>query len=207
MPSQRTILSAVAIAGFGALTFFASPSPAGASQDGPPFELRFPQELSATDFSSTFGAGRSSGRRHQGNDLMAPKMTEVYAVADGVVETVRSSGNAGRYLVIAHEAGWTSSYMHLNNDTPGTDNGRADWQYTLAPAIDEGTVVSAGELIAWVGDSGNAEWTGSHTHFELRHEGRAVNPYGLLVTAFRQDEAREFASYWPARVPNQIQTG
>jgi murein DD-endopeptidase MepM/ murein hydrolase activator NlpD len=207
MPSQRTILSALAIAGLAALSILSNPAPALAAQDEPPFELRFPQELSATDFSSTFGAGRSSGRRHQGNDLMAPKMTEVYAVADGVVETVRSSGNAGRYLVIAHESGWTSSYMHLNNDTPGTDNGRGDWRYTLAPGIDVGTSVAAGDLIAWVGDSGNAEWTGSHTHFELRHNGRAVNPYGLLAEAFRQDEARALASYWPTRVPNEIQTG
>lgn len=207
MPSPRTILSALAALCVTLLLVSTGPTTAEAATAEPPFELRFPQETAATEFSSTFGAGRSSGRRHQGNDLMAPKMTEVYALADGVVETARVSGNAGRYLVISHDDGWTSSYMHLNNDTPGTDDGRADWRYTLSPGIDEGRVVSAGDLIGYVGDSGNAEWTGSHTHFELRHNGTAVNPYRLLTEAFRNDEARVFAAYWPARVPTLDQSG
>lgn len=207
MPSSRTILSALALLGITLGLAITTATTAEAATESPPFELRFPQETSATEFSSTFGARRSSGRLHKGNDLMAPKMTEVFAVADGIVDTVRVSGNAGRYLVISHEGGWTSTYMHLNNDTPGTDNGRADWRYTLAPGVDEGTAVSAGDLIAYVGDSGNAEWTGSHTHFELRHNGTAVNPYQLLIEAFRNDEARDFASYRPARVPTMDQTG
>lgn len=207
MPSPRTTLVALACLGITLFLGLAGPATAQAASEEPPFELRFPQEISTTEFSSTFGARRSSGRRHKGNDLMAPKMTEVYAVANGVVDTVRVSGNAGRYLVIAHEGGWTSTYMHLNNDTPGTDNGRADWRYTLAPGVGEGTVVSGGDLIAYVGDSGNAEWTGSHTHFELRHNGRAVNPYRLLTEALRNEKARVLADYWPAGVSTLDQSG
>ena len=51
----------------------------------PPFVLDFPQDPRSTVFSSTFGASRSGGRRHQGNDLMAPKLTHVYAAAAGTV--------------------------------------------------------------------------------------------------------------------------
>jgi hypothetical protein len=79
--------------------------------------------------------------------------------------------------------------MHLNNDLPGTDSGHADWSYTLAPGIAEGAQVEAGQLIGWVGDSGNAEWTGSHTHFELHHNGKAINPYPYLIRAWERDEA------------------
>jgi murein DD-endopeptidase MepM/ murein hydrolase activator NlpD len=154
-----------------------------------PDVLKFPQETDKTDFHSTFGHVRSGGRRHRGNDLMAPKMTEVYAIAAGVVELIRTAGLGGRYLGIDHGDGWESFYMHLNNDLPGTDSGHADWSYTLAPGIAEGAQVEAGQLIGWVGDSGNAEWTGSHTHFELHHNGKAINPYPYLIRAWERDEA------------------
>ena len=62
-------------------------------------------------------------------------------------------------------------YLHLNNDDPGTDNGRADWSLTLVQGLEVGSHVEAGQHIGYVGDSGNAEWTGSHTHFELAHDG------------------------------------
>lgn len=191
MPSKRTLhrLSVIAI-GIVTIALF-SAAPAEAAKVDPPFEIEFPQEVTVTEFSSTFGAGRSGGRRHKGNDLMAPKMTEVYAIADGIVERVASSGNAGRYITLAHADGWTSTYMHLNNDVPGTDNGRADWNLTLAPSVTQDAAVYAGQLIGYVGDSGNAEWTGPHTHFELRHNGKAVNPYSVLVDAAE----REYALY------------
>ena len=163
--------------------------PAQAYSD-PPFELRFPQETEVTDFFSSYGVRRPGGRRHKGNDLMAPKMTEVYSIADGVVDTVGTSRRSGRYLKIDHGEGWTSVYIHLNNDNLGTDDGKADWSLTIAPGVEEGSEVKAGQLIGWVGDSGNAEWTGPHTHFELRHSGRAVNPYRHLRAAWERDHAR-----------------
>lgn len=154
-----------------------------------PSEFRFPQETDKTQFFSSFGHPRSGGRLHTGNDLMAPKMTEVYAIADGVVTVVGTAGLGGRYIGIDHGDGWESYYMHLNNDYPGTDSGNADWSYTVAPGIEEGAWVEAGQLIAWVGDSGNAEWTRPHTHFELHHNGRAIDPYPYLVPAMVRDEA------------------
>jgi len=121
---------------------------------------------------------------------MAPKMTQVYAAEDGYVARIETHSLAGRYIEIAHEAGWSTSYVHLNNDNPGTDDGDADWSLTLAPGVFLGAWVVAGQLIAWVGDSGNAEWTGSHTHFELAIDGRPINPYPYLVEARERDEAR-----------------
>ncbi len=145
--------------------------------------LVFPQDAEVTHFDDTWGHARSGGRRHKGTDLMAPKLTPIYAVADGVVSIMRKSGLAGYWIGIEHAGGVESWYMHLNNDTPGTDNGRADLDDVYAPGIEVGSFVSAGQLIGYVGDSGNAEQSGSHTHFELRLDGRAIDPYPLLVEA------------------------
>ena len=147
------------------------------------FSIVFPQDPTVTSFDDTWGHARSGGRRHKGNDLMAPKMSPVYAIADGVVTIMRKSGLAGRWIAIEHASGFESWYMHLNNDTPGTDNGRADPMNTYGPGIDVDTFVSAGQLIGYVGDSGNAEHSGSHTHFELHQNGSAVDPHVLLVAA------------------------
>jgi len=178
-----------------AATALIPPSPAAAA-DGPPFQIRFPQETQVTTFSSTFGDRRSGGRRHHGVDLMAPKMTRVYAAADGYVTRIETSSLAGRYVEITHFGGWVTKYVHLNNDTPGTDDGDADWSLTLASSVDIGARVEAGQLIAWVGDSGNAESTGSHTHFELAHDGQPVDPYLLLKQAWARGEMRSRVELW-----------
>jgi murein DD-endopeptidase MepM/ murein hydrolase activator NlpD len=150
------------------------------------FHLVFPQDAAVTRFDSTYGAGKEDGRRHQGNDLMAPKMTPVYAVSDGVVIRAATTPRAGSHIWIDHGNGWTSWYMHLNNDTPGTDNGRAARDETFAPGIEAGAFVVAGQVIGFVGDSGNAEGTESHTHFELHKDGRSVNPYSYLTEAYER---------------------
>ena len=149
----------------------------------PPFQLFFPQDPDVTEHHDDWGASRAGGRAHQGNDLMAPKLTPVYAAADGIVDTVAESSRAGRYVILRHYGGWTTWYVHLNNDNPGTDDGRAPWSLTLVPGVEEGVFVRAGQQIGYVGDSGNAEWTGSHTHFELELDGRSVDPGPYLKEA------------------------
>lgn len=113
---------------------------------------------------------------------MSPKMTPVVAAADGTVRLVNWTSedhmNPDRCCTIAlrHNDGWESWYIHLNNDTPGTDDGLA---WGIADGIVPGTAVEAGQLIGWVGDSGTAELTGPHLHFELR------DPAGVIVNSYR----------------------
>jgi hypothetical protein len=116
---------------------------------------------------SSFGADRDGGaRKHKGSDIGAPKLTPVVAVANGEVTWIRNEqGGDCCALAIRHDDGWRSYYIHLNNDTYGTDDGQG---YGIAPGIDLGTRVTAGQLIGWVGDSGNAETAVPHLHFELR---------------------------------------
>lgn len=143
--------------------------------------LSFPQDPETTWFLDTFGARRAGGHVHIGVDLHAAKGSPVYAIAPGVVTRVAISGRAGAYVVIDHGPGWSSWYMHLDTDEPGTDNGRGRFDTAFAVGIEDGAFVDAGTLIGFVGDSGNAEHTEPHTHFELHRNGRAIDPYPMLV--------------------------
>ncbi len=149
----------------------------------PPFEpytMLFPI-VGEYGYVDTFGAPRSGNRRHKGTDVFAPKGTPVVAVADGVVTTVGVGALAGNYIVVTHDDGWRSYYIHLNNDTPGTDDGLG---YVDADGIFVGARVVAGQLLNWVGDSGNAEETPPHVHFELhRPDGAVLNPFPHLLAS------------------------
>lgn len=157
------------------------PSVALGASRRPPLDLFFPQDPVDTWFLQTFGLVKPDGRVHMGIDLMAPKLTPVYAIADGVVNRIAQSPRAGRYMIIDHADGWQSWYLHLNNDDPGRNNGRADWTLTVTEGVDEGSEVYAGRHVAFVGNSGNAEGGMSHTHFELHLGRRILNPYSYLV--------------------------
>lgn len=143
--------------------------------------LVFPQDPETTWFLDTYGARRDTGRVHVGIDLHAPKGSPVYAVAPGVVMRVSISRRPGAYVAVDHGGGWSSWYMHLDTDDPGTDNGRGGYESAIASGIEVGSFVDAGALIGFVGDSGNAEGTVPHTHFELHRNGRPIDPYWLLV--------------------------
>jgi peptidoglycan hydrolase-like protein with peptidoglycan-binding domain len=133
----------------------------------------------ADDDELGFGACRAGCTRlHEGVDVMAPKMTEVYAVANATVSWL---GSQCCSVFLQHDDGWWSWYIHLNNDTPGTDDGRG---WGIAPGIVPGARVVAGQLIGWVGDSGNAEDTAPHLHFELHDaSGVKLDPYPSLLLA------------------------
>jgi murein DD-endopeptidase MepM/ murein hydrolase activator NlpD len=135
-----------------------------------------------------FGDPRGRGRTHEGMDLIAPKMTEVRAVASGTVSWMHDE-RGGRCcdVEIEHDDGWSARYIHLNNDSPGTDDGEG-WGFV--DGLRPGSRVEQGQVIGWVGDSGNAEAAGSHLHFELRRpDGHAVDPYDTLARARGTDQA------------------
>jgi murein DD-endopeptidase MepM/ murein hydrolase activator NlpD len=146
------------------------------------YEMQWPLAVESRVFSG-FGADRDGGaRRHEGNDLVAPKMAPVVAVADGTVTAVHSTPpDDCCWLLITHSDGWQSLYVHLNNDTWRTDDGLG---HGVRPGLMPGDTVVAGEVIGWIGDSGNAEAAVPHLHFELRHpEGYSVDPHASLQAA------------------------
>jgi len=157
------------------------PSPVDAQEE---FEfVYFPHEEVTSRFSNDWGDVRSGGRRHQGNDIFAEKHSPVVAVADGFITAIGENTRSGYYVRIEHRDGWETWYMHLNNDTPGTDDAAGGLEHAVAPGLEEGMFVSAGTVIGYVGDSGNAEATSCHTHFELHDGTRTINPFPYLTAA------------------------
>jgi hypothetical protein len=161
----------------------AAPAQAATSTDEVVYRrMAFPV-VGPTSYSNTWGADRDGGaRRHQGADIMGRKLQVLVAARDGRVSYTRTDGN--NMLAIRDADGWEYWYIHINNDTPGTDDGANPAEWMFFPGIARGSEVAAGQPIAYLGDSGNAEGTAPHLHFELRPPGGlVVNSYWSLMLA------------------------
>ena len=139
-------------------------------------------------YSDDFGNCRDlCDRRHAGNDIVGLRLQPLLAAADGVVDhLVDNHPTAGWGVVVRDTEGWEYRYFHLNNDTPGTDDGLDDGTWRFAPGVGPGVAVQAGQILGWMGDSGNSESSVPHLHFEIRRpDGKAVNPFASLRWAQR----------------------
>ena len=146
--------------------------------------------LGPVAYANGWGDPRSGGRRHEGTDIVGVRMQPVLAAVDGVISRYQptSIGIRGVAISIADEDGWRYNYFHNNDDTPGTDDGAAAEAFRLAPGLELGASVVAGQIIGYMGDSGNAEESVAHLHFELRDPtGRARPSFWSLRAA----EARQ----------------
>lgn len=101
------------------------------------------------------------GQFHRAVDIRASVNAPVVAAAAGTVKQAMRQGDYGNILVIDHGNGYESAYAHLN-----------------AMLAKEGQQVARGELIARAGRTGNA--TAPHVHYEIRHDGQAINPTPYL---------------------------
>jgi murein DD-endopeptidase MepM/ murein hydrolase activator NlpD len=125
--------------------------------------------IGAVAFADTWGAPRSGGRRHQGTDLMAPCGAPSVAVADGTISGLGSHGRGGIMLWLTARNGDVFFYAHMRG---------------YAPGVRVGKPVRAGEVISYVGNTGNARGGPCHIHFEWHPRGGApVNPYRILRSA------------------------
>lgn len=129
--------------------------------------LRSPLEFSR--ISSGFSAGRlhpvlQTMRAHKGVDYAAPIGTRVKASGDGIVEFVGSKGGYGNVIVLQHNNKISTVYGHLSG---------------FAPGLHQGTKVSQGEVIAYVGKTGLA--TGPHLHYEFLLNGEHRDPVTVAL--------------------------
>ncbi len=153
-------------------------------------------------YTDTFGACRGTAceRRHEGQDLMGKKMTRLVAAVDGVVHRVvfNNTSTGGNSVTIKAADGWTYHYLHVNNDTPGTDDGKATRAQAFPSNIVVGARVTRGQLVGYLGDSGNAESAGSHLHFEIRQPPPAGGYTGVAINAYPSLQAAAPAKVAPS---------
>jgi hypothetical protein len=164
-----------------ALTFVASA--AGSPAKSVP-KLVFPV-VGPVTYSDDFGQPRAGGP-HQGNDILATKKSPAVAVEAGKIKFWTTSATAGCMLYLYGDSGTTYLYIHLNNDvTMKNDNlGKCVAGTSYAPGLKDGARVAAGQLIGYVGDSGDANGIHPHLHFEVHpNDGAAVDPYPYLRKA------------------------
>jgi hypothetical protein len=132
-----------------------------------------------------FGAPRPGGP-HQGNDIIAEKKSPAVAAEAGKVKYWTTSAAAGCMLYLYGESGTTYLYIHLNNDLTMKNDNRGKCVKGTAYMVKNGARVAAGQQIAYVGDSGDADGRNSHLHFEVHPGGgKAVSPYPYLQKAYR----------------------
>lgn len=143
----------------------------------------FPVFGTGVSFDDTFGAPRQPViGTHQGNDIFGPFGAPVLAVADGTIEKVGTLDISGNRLWLRTDGGDAFFYAHLSAFAPAAVNGRR---------------VRAGTLLGFVGNTGDAEPTPPHVHFEIHPGGGgAIDPYEVL-RAWRRADAP--AGSWLAR--------
>ena len=135
------------------------------------------QGVAPSELFPTFDDDRGEGRVHEALDIMAPAGTPVLAVADGHVEKLFDSDRGGLTIYQFEPTGRHAYYYaHLER---------------YAPGLREGQVLRQGEVVGYVGSSGNADPAAPHLHFAIFvlgpekrwWEGRAIDPWPLLSGA------------------------
>jgi murein DD-endopeptidase MepM/ murein hydrolase activator NlpD len=128
------------------------------------------------DLSDSWHFARDGGKRkHTGIDIFAPKGTGIVAVSDGVVSFIGEQPKGGLCLWLTTESGTSFYYAHLDR-----------W----AAGLYEGMEVRSGDLLGYVGNTGNAKTTPPHLHFAVNDNDEMVNPYPILTKAAPVKRAR-----------------
>lgn len=130
----------------------------------PPSARSLPNPLPGTALTDTWGAARSGGRTHEGIDIFAKRDTPIQSTTRGIVLNLGENSLGGRTVTILGPGGWRHYYAHLERYP---DLNRGDW-------------VQAGDVVGYVGNSGNARGTPPHLHYGIYTGSGATNPYPLM---------------------------
>jgi murein DD-endopeptidase MepM/ murein hydrolase activator NlpD len=132
--------------------------------------------VGARELADTFNQPRGTERQHQALDIPAPKGTPVLAVADGKIVKLFTS-KAGGLTVYQFDPSEKYAYYYAHLDS-------------YAPELKEGNAIRRGQMIGYVGVTGNSDPNAPHLHFAVFElgadkkwwEGTPVNPYPLVAS-------------------------
>lgn len=144
----------------------------GANPSSKPLNIVFPVPRPyAHSYTNDWGNPRPGGTYHQGTDIFGARGTPLVAAADGVISSSFGQQRLGGYrLWVDGDDGYSYYYAHLNGDEG----------VAYAPGIAPGVRVTQGQIIAYMGDSGQAKGTGVHLHFGITWNDQWINPYPYI---------------------------
>jgi murein DD-endopeptidase MepM/ murein hydrolase activator NlpD len=145
------------------------------------------EAVSKRQIADTWGAPRGTGRRHEGQDIFAPRGTPIFSATSGFVYNIGENSLGGQTVSVIGAGGRVYYYAHLDK---------------YAPGLEEGDRVTTRTVLGYVGTTGNAQGTPPHLHFGIYTGTGAINPLPLLTdrTTPRVTNAA------PRRTPNRLRT-
>ena len=138
------------------------------SQD-PHSKIKMPvQDVAKRGIADTWGAPRSGGRTHEGQDIFAPKGTKVLSATNGYIYKIGENNLGGQTVSVISSGGRIYYYAHLDS---------------YAPGIKVGDPVNTRSVLGFVGTTGNAQGTPPHLHFGIYTFGlgNAINPLPMIT--------------------------
>lgn len=124
------------------------------------------QEVTKRQVTDTWGAPRGTGRRHEGQDIFAPKGTPILSATNGYVYKIGENNLGGQTVSVIGKGGRVYYYAHLDS---------------YAQNLQVGDRVSTRTVLGYVGTTGNAQGTPPHLHFGVYTFNGAINPLPLLT--------------------------
>jgi hypothetical protein len=179
------------------------------NQGSPPFlpvssdplipSIAFPV-LGPVKFSHDFGhpRGKHGERKHEGLDMIGTAGQPLRAAFDGTITRIQIDprGISGVVVTVTRSDGIRANYFHVNDDTPGTTDGRAPAGLRIHPGLKIGDAVKGGQIIAYMGDTGNAVGL-PHLHFEIRTpDGIPIDPYPAVLAAQQREQCSVGIGPW-----------
>ena len=123
------------------------------------------QGVTKPKVADTWGAPRPGGRTHEGQDIFARRGTPVLSATDGVVVRIGETKLGGKTVFVTGRGARTYYYAHLND---------------YAPGLEIGQVVARGDVLGFVGNTGNARTTPPHLHFGIYTATGPLDPLPLI---------------------------
>lgn len=124
------------------------------------------EDVAKKEVADTWGAPRGTDRRHEGQDIFAPKGTPILSATNGFIYKIGENNLGGQTVSVIGSGGRVYYYAHLDS---------------YAKGIAVGDRVSKRTVLGYVGTTGNAQGTPPHLHFGIYTLTGAINPLPLLT--------------------------